>query len=112
MAARSGVVVLASAAACWLLSVGNWLSGAGESSPIRPVGSRSAMVWQPDIPTARVSASVATTKGRAQVLVIPKLPLSPHPIQHPGIGAPRSRATAGESANPAFPIYRDQSARA
>ena len=92
IAARSGVVVAASAAACWVLSVGNWVSGAGESSPIRPVGSRSAMVWQPDMPTASVSASVAIVKGRAEILIMPKLPLFQHCPASPNLTVSRSRA--------------------
>src|SRR6185295_12515120 len=66
--ARSGVVVLASASACWLLSVGNWLSGTLSSLPNKPVGSRSDMVWQPAVPAARPSASTVMAKGRAYFL--------------------------------------------
>ena len=65
MAAKSGVVVEASAAACWLESVGNWLSGVSSPPLIRPVGSRSDTVSQPAVPKARLIASVAITNGRA-----------------------------------------------
>lgn len=65
--ARSGVVVLASWAACCGLSGGNWVveAEALSSPPIKPVGSRSDNVWQPAVPAASVSASVAITIGRA-----------------------------------------------
>jgi hypothetical protein len=76
MLARSGVVVLASACACCVLSVGNCVSGTLSPPPSRPVGSRSDMVWQPAVPAASAIASTVTAKGRACFLPKKELVMS------------------------------------
>ena len=102
MLARSGVVVAASACACWALSVGNWVSAGVVSSLSRPVGSRSAMVEQADRPEAnpRPITRTATATGRVCLVMTFDFPTS-----FSSANAEASRLSARQP--PALPIYRD-----